>query len=91
MYLVGAIGMTSSLLQSFKQFYNADERASDHKVISRQYSNFYRIRMQKFNWNIEKDLYNISLISNAFTKDLELIQSNLDCNINYNNYGLQFA
>ena len=47
MYLVGAIGMTSSLLQSFKQFYNADEKASEHKMTSKQYSNFYRaIKLQ---------------------------------------------
>lgn len=47
MYGVGSIGLLSSLLQSIKQFYNADERASDHKLISRQYSNFYRtIKLQ---------------------------------------------
>tara|TARA_Y100000591_G_scaffold331715_1_gene366521 strand:- start:11386 stop:12096 length:711 start_codon:yes stop_codon:yes gene_type:complete len=42
MYLVGIIGLISTLLQSFKQFYNADEKASEHRVISKQYSNFYR-------------------------------------------------
>ena len=47
MYLVGIIGMISSLLQSFKQFYNADEKASEHRLISKQYSNFYRsIKLQ---------------------------------------------
>ena len=47
MYSVGAVGLFSSLLQSIKQFYNADEKASDHKLISRQYSNFYRtIKLQ---------------------------------------------
>lgn len=47
MYSVGAIGLFSSLLQSIKQFYNADEKASDHKMMSRQYSNFYRtIKLQ---------------------------------------------
>lgn len=47
MYCVGIVGLLSSLLQSIKQFYNADERASDHKLISRQYSNFYRsIKLQ---------------------------------------------
>lgn len=43
MYSVGTFGLLSTLLQSIKQFYNADEKASDHKLISRQYSNFYRI------------------------------------------------
>ena len=47
MYLVGIVGMISSLLQSFKQFYNADEKASEHRIISKQYSNFYRsIKLQ---------------------------------------------
>lgn len=47
MYLVGIIGMVSSLLQSFKQFYNADEKASEHRLTAKQYSNFYRaIKLQ---------------------------------------------
>lgn len=47
MYLVGGIGMLSSLLQSFKQFYNADEKASEHRFSAKQYSNFYRnIKLQ---------------------------------------------
>lgn len=47
MYLVGGIGMLSSLLQSFKQFYNADEKASEHRLTAKQYSNFYRsIKLQ---------------------------------------------
>tara|TARA_B100000927_G_scaffold193992_1_gene156499 strand:- start:391 stop:1017 length:627 start_codon:yes stop_codon:yes gene_type:complete len=47
MYLVGGIGMLSSLLQSFKQFYNADEKASEHRFTAKQYANFYRsIKLQ---------------------------------------------
>lgn len=47
MYLVGFIGLVSSLLQSFKQFYNADEKASDHRVIAKQFGNYYRsIKLQ---------------------------------------------
>tara|TARA_B110000008_G_scaffold278988_1_gene324422 strand:+ start:1782 stop:2423 length:642 start_codon:yes stop_codon:yes gene_type:complete len=47
MYLVGFVGLLSSLLQSLKQFYNADEKASEHKLISKQYSNYYRtIKLQ---------------------------------------------
>ena len=47
MYLVGFIGLLSSLLQSFKQFYNADEKASDHRVIAKQFGNYYRsIKLQ---------------------------------------------
>lgn len=47
MYVVGGVGLFSSLLQSLKQFYNADEKASEHKLFSKQYSNFYRtIKLQ---------------------------------------------
>lgn len=47
MYLVGFLGLVSSLLQSLKQFYNADEKASEHKLASRLYGNFYRsIKLQ---------------------------------------------
>ena len=41
------MGLTSSLIQSLKQFYNADEKASEHRVISKQFGNYFRsIRMQ---------------------------------------------
>lgn len=47
MYAVGGIGLFSSLLQSLKQFYNADEKASEHKIFSKQYLDFYRkIKLQ---------------------------------------------
>ena len=47
MYLVGFLGLVSSLMQSLKQFYNADEKASEHKLSSRLYGNFYRsIKLQ---------------------------------------------
>ena len=47
MYVVGGVGLFSSLLQSLKQFYNADEKASEHKLFCKQYSNLYRrIKLQ---------------------------------------------
>ena len=47
MYFVGILGLTSSLIQSLKQFYNADEKASEHRVTSKQFANYFRaIRMQ---------------------------------------------
>ena len=47
MYLVGVVGLVSTLLQSLKQFYNADDKASEHKLVSKQYSNYYRtIKLQ---------------------------------------------
>ena len=47
MYLVGFFGLVASVLQSLKEFYNSDEKASEHKIISKQYSIFYRtIKLQ---------------------------------------------
>tara|TARA_B100001093_G_scaffold142400_1_gene134870 strand:- start:177 stop:899 length:723 start_codon:yes stop_codon:yes gene_type:complete len=42
LYVVGAIGIGSSLLQSLKKFYNAEEKAADHNAVSRQFGSFYR-------------------------------------------------
>ena len=63
MYLVGFIGLVSSLLQSFKQFYNADEKASDHRVIAKQFGNYYRsIKLQlASNEKIEFQLENLQI------------------------------
>ena len=42
LYAVGGIGMVSSLLQSFKKFYNAEEKNADHSAIAKQFGSFYR-------------------------------------------------
>ena len=39
---VGGIGLISTLIQSFKKFYNAEEKAADHATISKQFGSFYR-------------------------------------------------
>ena len=39
---VGGIGLISALIQSFKKFYNAEEKAADHASISKQFGCFYR-------------------------------------------------
>ena len=39
---VGSIGLISTLIQSFKKFYNAEEKAADHGSISKQFGSFYR-------------------------------------------------
>jgi hypothetical protein len=44
---VSGIGMVSTLIQSFKKFYNAEEKAADHASVSKQFGCFYRyIRLQ---------------------------------------------
>jgi len=39
---VGGIGLVSSLIQSLKQFYNAEEKTADHLSIAKQFGSFYR-------------------------------------------------
>jgi len=39
---VGGIGFVSTLVQSFKKFYNAEEKAADHGSVSKQFGSFYR-------------------------------------------------
>lgn len=42
LYVTGAIGIFSSLLQSLKKFYNAEEKVADHISVSKQFGSFYR-------------------------------------------------
>ena len=39
---VGGIGLISTLIQSFKKFYNAEEKAADHTSVSKQFGSYYR-------------------------------------------------
>lgn len=39
---VGGVGLISTLIQSFKKFYNAEEKAADHGSVSKQFGSFYR-------------------------------------------------
>ena len=42
LFAVGGLGMVSSLIQSFKKFYNAEEKNADHSAIAKQFGSFYR-------------------------------------------------
>lgn len=47
MYAVGFLGLFATFLQSIKQFYKADERASKHKIYAQQFSSLYKsIKLQ---------------------------------------------
>tara|TARA_B100001057_G_scaffold462905_1_gene516347 strand:+ start:492 stop:1208 length:717 start_codon:yes stop_codon:yes gene_type:complete len=39
---VGGVGLISTLIQSFKKFYNSEEKAADHGCVSKQFGSFYR-------------------------------------------------
>ena len=38
----GGVGLVSTLIQSFKKFYNAEEKAADHGSVAKQFGSFYR-------------------------------------------------
>lgn len=42
LYAIGGIGLVSTLIQSFKKFYNAEEKAADHNAIAKQFGSYYR-------------------------------------------------
>lgn len=50
---VGGIGLISALLQSFKKFYNAEEKAADHASVSKQFGSFYRYITLQMNMSRE--------------------------------------
>ena len=39
---VGGVGLLSALIQSFKKFYNAEEKAAEHTSVSKQFGSSYR-------------------------------------------------
>ncbi len=43
MYILGGVGLLSSLIQSVKKFYQAEEKNADHAVIAKQFGSFYRL------------------------------------------------
>ena len=49
LYAVGSIGIISSLIQSLKKFYNAEEKAADHNAVARQFGSFYRYMTLQMN------------------------------------------
>ena len=56
LYAVGGIGVVSGLLQSLKKFYNAEEKATDHNAVARQFGSFYRYMTLQMNLTREDRL-----------------------------------
>ena len=50
---VGGVGLISTLIQSFKKFYNAEEKAADHASVSKQFGSFYRYITLQMNMSRE--------------------------------------
>ena len=53
LYGVGGVGLISALIQSFKKFYNAEEKAAEHASVSKQFGSFYRYITLQMNMSRE--------------------------------------
>lgn len=66
LYVIGIIGLISTLIQSFKEFYNAEEKAAHHNMIAKQFGSYYRkmilqMGMSRFDRNPSDVLSNWAL------------------------------
>ena len=73
LYVVGGIGIVSSLLQSLKKFYNAEEKSADHNAVARQFGSFYRYMTLQMNLTREDRLPSDQLSEQAL-KEYERLQ-----------------
>ena len=72
-FSVGSIGLLSTSVQSIKKFYNAEQKASEHYSISRQYGSFYRtITLQLSMCRNERQ--SCQIFSNWALKEYEKLQ-----------------
>ena len=42
LFIVGGVSVLSSVVQSLKKFYSADEKSADHGAVAKQFGSFYR-------------------------------------------------
>ena len=73
LYVVGGIGIVSSLLQSLKKFYNAEEKSADHNAVARQFGSFYRFMTLQMNLTRE-DRQPSDQLSDFALKEYERMQ-----------------
>ena len=73
LYVVGGIGIVSSLIQSLKKFYNAEEKSADHNAVARQFGSFYRFMTLQMNLTRE-DRQPSDQLSDFALKEYERMQ-----------------
>jgi hypothetical protein len=73
LYVTGGIGIISTLIQSLKKFYNAEEKSADHNAIARQFGSFYRYMTLQMNLTREDRLPSDQLSEQAL-KEYERLQ-----------------
>tara|TARA_Y100000591_G_C21819319_1_gene692677 strand:+ start:1228 stop:1935 length:708 start_codon:yes stop_codon:yes gene_type:complete len=70
---VGGVSLFSTLVQSFKKFYNAEEKAADHGSVARQFGSFYRYMTLQMNMSRE-DRDPADILTNWALKEYERLQ-----------------
>jgi hypothetical protein len=73
LFSVAGIGLISTLLQSFKKFYSAEEKAADHISIAKQFGTFYRYISLQLGMSRE-DRESADKLSNWALKEYERLQ-----------------
>lgn len=73
LYVTGGIGIISTLIQSLKKFYNAEEKSADHNAVARQFGSFYRYMTLQMNLTREDRLPSDQLSEQAL-KEYERLQ-----------------
>ena len=73
LYITGGVGIVSSLIQSLKKFYNAEEKSADHNAVARQFGSFYRYMTLQMNLTREDRLPSDQL-SEQSLKEYERLQ-----------------
>ena len=73
LYVVGGIGMFSSLIQSLKKFWDAEQKAANHNSVARQFGSFYRYMVLQLNLTRE-DRQSSDQLSDYVLKEYERLQ-----------------
>lgn len=73
LFITGGFGIISSLIQSLKKFYNAEEKSADHNAVARQFGTFYRFITLQMNLTREDRLPSDQLSDQAL-KEYERLQ-----------------
>lgn len=73
LYIVGGVGMFSSLIQSLKKFWDAEQKAANHNSVARQFGSFYRYMVLQLNLTRE-DRQSSDQLSEYVLKEYERLQ-----------------
>lgn len=73
LYIVGGIGLCSSLIQSLKKFWDAEQKAANHNSVARQFGSFYRYMVLQLNLTRE-DRQSSDQLSDYVLKEYERLQ-----------------